>query len=271
MGTSKKHLLLSKHDLQKSNSTPNNLQLTPNDLRLYKKTIKMKLFFGEIFPNVKLNEEEQQHIVKVLRMREGEEIFMTDGKGNSAKGRLVFEGKKVSLFPIEIQENTPNFSTRLHIAIAPTKNIDRTEFFVEKATEMGISEITFLHTEKTERKNINIEKIRKQSIAASKQSLRFHFPKINDTIKFSDFIRDLDSKNSFVAHCHENLERIDLNQIQPTENITFLIGPEGDFSEKEILLLHEKGIKAVSLGNQRLRTETAGVFVTAWNYHRLVF
>ena len=101
--------------------------------------------------------------------------------------------------------------------------------------------------------------------------MRFHFPKINDTIKFSDFIRDLDSKNSFVAHCHENLERIDLNQIQPTENITFLIGPEGDFSEKEILLLHEKGIKAVSLGNQRLRTETAGVFVTAWNYHRLVF
>ena len=229
----------------------------------------MKLFFGEIFPNVKLNEEEQQHIVKVLRMREGEEIFITDGKGNSAKGRLVFEGKKVSLSPIEIQENIPNFSTRLHIAIAPTKNIDRTEFFVEKATEMGISEITFLHTEKTERKNINIEKIRKQSIAASKQSLRFHFPKINEMIKLSDFIKNIDKETTFLAHCDKAFERIELTEIPKLENITFLIGPEGDFSPKEIQMLSEKGIKAVSLGNQRLRTETAGIFVAAWNYTKM--
>ncbi|MBP7173984.1 MAG: 16S rRNA (uracil(1498)-N(3))-methyltransferase [Cloacibacterium sp.] len=226
----------------------------------------MKLFFGEIFPDVKLSDEEQQHISKVLRMQDGDKIFVTDGKGNLAQGNLVFEGKKVLLSHVKIQENLPNFSTRLHIAIAPTKNIDRTEFLVEKATEMGVSEITFLSTEKTERKNINIEKIRKQSIAASKQSLRFHFPKINDITKFSDFIRDLDGDNSFVAHCHEHLERIELSQIKPKEKITFLIGPEGDFSEKEIVLLSEKGIKAVSLGSQRLRTETAGIFVTAWNY-----
>lgn len=230
----------------------------------------MKLFFGEIFPAVHINDEEQQHIIKVLRMRDGEEISVTDGKGNLANGKLVFEGKKVSLDIKEIKENLPDFSPKLHIAIAPTKNIDRIEFFLEKATEMGISEVTLIQTEKTERKILNIEKLRKQSIAASKQSLRFHFPVINDLMKFSDFIKNLDPETTFVAHCNENLERIDLKEINLQEKITFLIGPEGDFSEKEIQILAEKGIKAVSLGNQRLRTETAGVFVAAWNYFKMM-
>ena len=228
----------------------------------------MKLFFGEIFPDVKINDEEQQHIVKVLRMREGEEIFVTDGKGNLAKGNLIFEGKKVFLDVKEIKENLPEFSPKLHIAIAPTKNIDRIEFFVEKATEMAISEITILQTEKTERKNLNIDKLRKQAIAASKQSLRFHFPKINDVTKLSEFLKNINPKNTFVAHCDASFERTEISKIQNVENITFLIGPEGDFSEKEIKLLSEKEIKAVSLGKQRLRTETAGIFVAAWNYFK---
>ena len=232
----------------------------------------MKLFYGDINDNkVTIDNQEQTHIVKVLRMRSGEEIFVTDGKGNLAQGTLVFEGKRVSLDVKEIQENLPNFSPKLHIAIAPTKNIDRIEYFVEKATELGISEITLLQTEKTERKNLNIDKLRKQSIAASKQSLRSHFPIINDLTKFSDFIKEVNHKITFVAHCNENLERIDLQMLQSSEsenaqNITFLIGPEGDFSDQEIQLLAQKGVKAVSLGNQRLRTETAGVFVAAWNY-----
>lgn len=230
----------------------------------------MKLFFGEIFPAVHINDEEQQHIIKVLRMRDGEEISVTDGKGNLANGKLVFEGKKVSLDIKEIKKNLPDFSPKLHIAIAPTKNIDRIEFFLEKATEMGISEVTLIQTEKTERKILNIEKLRKQSIAASKQSLRFHFPVINDLMKLPDFIKNLDPETTFVAHCNENLERINLKDINLKEKITFLIGPEGDFSEKEIQNLAEKEIKAVSLGNQRLRTETAGVFVAAWNYFNMM-
>lgn len=231
----------------------------------------MKLFFGEINnQTVIINDEEQQHIVKVLRMKEGEEIHVTDGKGNLASGTLVIEGKKAGISVSEIKTETRDFSPKLHIAIAPTKNIDRIEFFVEKAVEMGISEITILQTEKTERKNINIDKIRKQAIAASKQSLRFHFPVINDLIKLSDFLKNIDSETTFVAHCNENLERIHLNEIPKIENYTFLIGPEGDFSDKEILFLAEKGIKAVSLGNQRLRTETAGVFVAAWNYNKMI-
>ena len=236
----------------------------------------MKLFFGQIKPEIKINEEEQQHIVKVLRMREGEEISITDGEGNLATGNLIFEGKKVSLNVIEVKENLPEFSPKLHIAIAPTKNIDRIEYFVEKATEMAISEITILQTEKTERKNLNIDKLRKQAIAASKQSLRFHFPKINDLTKLSDFIKTVDSKTTFVAHCDASFERTELKNLQKSfdstqdDNITFLIGPEGDFSEKEIKILAEKGIKAVSLGNQRLRTETAGIFVAAWNYKKMI-
>ena len=163
----------------------------------------MKLFFGEIFPQVKIDDDEQQHIVKVLRMREGEEIYVTDGKGNLAKGNLVFEGKKVSLNVSETKENLADFSPKLHIAIAPTKNIDRIEFFVEKATELGISEITFLQTDKTERKIINPQKIQKQAIGASKQSLRFHFPKINDLTKLSDFIKDINVENAFaVSYTH---------------------------------------------------------------------
>lgn len=242
----------------------------------------MKLFFGQIFPDLIIYSDEQLHITKVLRMREGEEIFVTDGNGNLAKGNLVFEGKKVSLNVTEVKENLPDFSPKLHIAIAPTKNIDRIEFFLEKAVEMGISEVSFIWTEKTERKNISIEKLRKQAISASKQSHRFHFPKVNDLTKFSDFMKNLDPENTFVAHCNENLERINLNTLrepqrdnainhQPStiNQITFLIGPEGDFSDREIQLLAGKGIKAVSLGNQRLRTETAGIFVAAWNYDKM--
>ncbi|HAO09581.1 MAG TPA: rRNA methyltransferase [Chryseobacterium sp.] len=231
----------------------------------------MKLFYGEIEGNVvTINDEEQQHIVKVLRMKNGEAIHVTDGKGNLASGKLMIEGKKAHIEVDEIKNILPDFSPKLHIAIAPTKNIDRIEFFVEKAVEMGISEITFLQTEKTERKNINIDKLRKQAIAASKQSLRFHFPVINDLTKIQDFLKNINPENTFVAHCHENLERIELKEIPKLENITFLIGPEGDFSEKEISFLAENNIKAVSLGSQRLRTETAGIFVAAWNYNQMI-
>lgn len=230
----------------------------------------MKLFYGEIFPAIKIHEDEQNHIIKVLRMREGEEIFITDGKGNSAKGNIQFEGKKIQLSNAEIKKNISDFSPKLHIAIAPTKNIDRIEFFIEKAVEMGISEITFLQTEKSERKIINVEKLEKQAISASKQSLRFHFPKINHLAKLSDFIKNLNSGNTYIAHCDNSFSRVSLHEIQIQEEITFLIGPEGDFSLNEMRMLSEIGIKAVSLGNQRLRTETAGIFVAAWNYSKMM-
>lgn len=226
----------------------------------------MKLFYGEIFPEVLIHEDEQQHIQKVLRIRSGEEIFVTDGKGNLAKGKLQTEGRKITLASTEIFENIPEFSPKLHIAIAPTKNIDRTEFFVEKATEMGISEITFLQTENSERKNINIERIRKQAISASKQSLRMHFPMVNEMARLKDFLKNIQAENTYVAHCNEKLERISIQKIEIQNEITVLIGPEGDFSDKEIQMLSDLNIKALTLGKQRLRTETAGIYVAAYIY-----
>lgn len=228
----------------------------------------MKLFFGEIFPQIKIDDDEQVHITKVLRMREGDTIVLTDGNGNTARGFIKFEGKKVLLSQANITESQPPVSGRLHIAIAPTKNIDRTELFIEKATEMGVSEISFIQTEHSERKIINIEKLRKQVIAASKQSLRFHFPKVNDLVKLPDFLKDIDPEQTFVAHCDQALERQELTAIKTAdfEGLTILIGPEGDFSKHEIQKLAAAGIRAVSLGPQRLRTETAGIFVAAWSY-----
>lgn len=233
----------------------------------------MKLFFGQIYPEVIIHDEEQNHISKVLRMRAGEEIVVTDGEGNAAKGRISFEGKKTVLTEVEILQQAEEFVPKLHVAIAPTKNIDRIEFFVEKATEMGISEITFLNTEKTERRHLNIDKIRKQAVAASKQSLRFRFPVINDLTKLNEFISSLDSEKTYICHCNDSLQRIDLQKINTdigSDKITFLVGPEGDFSDKEIQMMAEKNIQAVSLGRQRLRTETAGVFIAAWNYTKMI-
>lgn len=231
----------------------------------------MKLFFGNIEDNVVLlHEDEQQHISKVLRMREGEELFVTDGKGTLAKAQLHYAGKKIKLHISEIWEHTKNFPRQLHIAMAPTKNIDRTEFFVEKATELGIAEITFLLTENSERKNLNLERIHKQVLAASKQSCRTHFPKINELIKLSDFLKNVEYSQTFAAHCHENLERTSLANLAEFQNITLLIGPEGDFSEKEIAQLAAHGIKGLSLGTQRLRTETAALFAAAWNYEKMI-
>lgn len=229
----------------------------------------MKLFNGQIYPSVEIHEDEQQHIIKVLRMRDGQELFVTDGQGNLAKGSLKIEGKKAVLTQIEIQEKIADFSPKLHIAIAPTKNIDRIEFFIEKATELGISEITFINTYNSERKNINIDKIRKQSISASKQSLRTYFPKINDLTKLKDFLKTINPKKTFVAHCDSRFDRKNLQDIEITDEITILIGPEGDFSENEIISLIDLKIKSIKLGNQRLRTETAGIYASAWVYFQM--
>lgn len=226
----------------------------------------MKLFFGQIFPEIEIDTDEQHHIHKVLRMSDGDEIYITDGKGNLAFGTIKIEGKKVKLNPIKVDKDLPDASTPLHIAIAPTKNIDRTEFFLEKAIEMGISEITFLKTDNSERKNIKIDKLQKRALSACKQSLRVHFPKVNDLTSLDDFIQNTEDDKTFIAHCNKNFERKELKEIDIKDKITFLVGPEGDFSEKEIQLLAKKGIKAVSLGHQRLRTETAGIFIAAWRY-----
>ena len=229
----------------------------------------MNLFFGDIDTEVRIAPEEQQHILKVLRLGSGDPIAVTDGKGQIASGLLRVEGKKALIEHTTLRKEPFPFVPALHLAIAPTKNIDRTEFFLEKATEMGVDKVTFIQCDHSERKQINIEKLQRQAIAACKQSRRVYFPEVEGLISFKSFIETIIPGRTFVAHCNNQLERHELSGLPLLEKITVLIGPEGDFSAGEIALLQEKGVGGISLGFQRLRTETAGLYVAAWNYQRM--
>ncbi|WP_313385823.1 RsmE family RNA methyltransferase [Chishuiella sp.] len=232
----------------------------------------MKLFFGEIFENSAiLNEEESHHFAKVLRGKEGDLVHVTNGKGKIAEievnsiSKKVVEGKIIDL---KTEFEKKNYY--LHIAIAPTKTMERLEFFLEKATEIGIDEITFLQTYHSERKNIKIERIEKIVQSATKQSLKAYLPKINDLIKFNEFIKlNFSDFEKCIAHCETDIERVPLKNIldKKPKKILILIGPEGDFSKDEIKTSESNNFLGISLGQQRFRTETAAlqaVFGTDW-------
>ncbi|QTV05213.1 16S rRNA (uracil(1498)-N(3))-methyltransferase [Faecalibacter bovis] len=235
----------------------------------------MKLFFGTFQGNhAFLSEEESNHFAKVLRGNEGDIIHVTDGNGNLAKCEVTQVTKKsVEANVIELQENFEQKKYYLHVAIAPTKTMERIEFFLEKATEIGIDEITFLQTFHSERKNIKIERLEKIVQSATKQSLKAYLPKMNDLTKFNDFIKqDFKDYKKCIAHCENDIERTPYNQIlsEQPEKVLIMIGPEGDFSRDEIKTAYEKGFNGISLGSQRFRTETAAlqaVFATDWAYN----
>ena len=232
----------------------------------------MKLFFGEIHDNTAiLSEEESHHFSKVLRGNEGDKIHVTDGKGNLAEIEITSISKKA------VEGNILNLKTDfekknyyLHVAIAPTKTMERLEFFLEKATEIGIDEITFLQTFHSERKNIKLERIEKIVQAATKQSLKAYLPKVNDLTKFNDFIKtNFNDFTKCIAHCEDDIEKTPLGIVlsENPQKILILIGPEGDFSRDEILTAEENNFTGLSLGQQRFRTETAAlqaVFATDW-------
>lgn len=230
----------------------------------------MQLFIGQINDDTALlSGEEARHFIKVLRGKIGQEINITDGKGKMCKGNVDL----ISNFSVEIEltsviEGFEKKDYRLHIAIAPTKNMDRTEFFIEKAVEIGIDEISFLKSFHSERKNINLERISKIVQSAVKQSLKAYLPEINDLVKFSDFIKENHFEEKLIAHCSEKYSRGNFHSIsKPKTDYLILIGPEGDFSNDEIELAEKHGFKGISLGGQRFRTETAAlnaVFGTNW-------
>lgn len=227
----------------------------------------MRLFIGEIHPNeVQLREEEEHHIVRVLRMKEGDMVYVTNGKGALIKGQLLITGKKVKVQIIEIFPHSNRGQNGLHIAIAPTKNIDRFEFFVEKAVELGVSKITPLLCTNSERKVLNTEKIKKQIETACKQSLRINFPELYPLTPLKDFIQSSNTK-LYLTHCYKEYEKITLNEtLNREKEITLMVGPEGDFSKKEVEELYSLGSIGVSLGANRLRTETAGIFIASSYY-----
>ena len=223
----------------------------------------MQLFYSPEI-NTSVNEfsfskEESQHIAKVLRKNLGEILQVTNGLGGLFTTEIiVVSEKKCTVKILESQQFKPS-KHYIHLAVAPTKINDRFEWFLEKATEMGIQEITPIICEHSERKIINTDRFEKIVQAAMKQSLQFYLPKLNDTITLKQFVNQNHDGNLYIAHCEKVEKKLLKNAIVSQQKYTLLIGPEGDFSSKEIAFCLENKYLPVSLGNTRLRTETAAV------------
>ena len=206
-----------------------------------------------------LIESEAIHCRVALRKNVGDLIFITDGKGNGYEGEITHLGKKkVEVNLLRTIELSKIQDFRVHIAIAPTKNISRFEWFLEKATELGINEITPIRCSRSERKIIKEERLKKILVSAMKQSLKSRIPKLNPLTKFSDFLKQDFNGQFFIAHLEEDPELL-IKSYTSGSDVVILIGPEGDFTLEEIAEAKKADFKSVSLGDYRLRTETAGI------------
>ena len=206
---------------------------------------------------------ESRHIVKVLRKKEDDLLHITNGKNELFTVKIILANDKRCLVEIINSETkTKPWNYNLHVAIAPTKNNDRLEWFLEKATEIGIDEITPIICANSERTVLKRDRLEKIVQSAMKQSLKFVLPKLNKPIKFSDFIKQDFEGDLFIAHCEEQDKKSFVKEIKPTQNITILIGPEGDFNPNEIEKAIAQKFIPVTLGKSRLRTETAGIVAT---------
>lgn len=232
----------------------------------------MHIFFqsdltqNEIF----LNEEESKHCVRVLRMKKGDEVELIDGKGTSAIAKIIDDNPKRCLLKIiNRKSQIVNRKYHLHIAIAPTKNFDRMEWFIEKAVEVGIDEISFIECKNSERVKVNMQRCEKVAISAMKQSKQFWLPKLNDVIPYGKIFDNSDLRNyaisqfRFIAICETDIKQT-LHHFIPSsphlQKITIFIGPEGDFTKEEVELSIQNNFKTVSFGENRLRTETAALY-----------
>ena len=221
----------------------------------------MHLFFCSDITdgNYTLNEEESKHCIRVLRLKIGDIIYLTDGQGDLYKTELIDEQPKrcsVKILGTKKEFGKKFFS--IHMAVAPTKNINRYEWFLEKATEIGVNEIIPLICKHSERKEVKINRLEKVVMSALKQSLKAYLPKLSEPFKFNQFIKQPFAGQKFIAYCEGNPELLK-NLYHPKNDALILIGPEGDFSPEEIDLAISEGFIPVSLGNSRLRTETAAI------------
>ena len=215
-------------------------------------------------PNINdcfLSEEESNHAVRVLRLKTGDKITVIDGKGMRILAEITTANKKRLEFKICETTKIDQVRKGIHIAIAPTKNMDRFTFFVEKTIEIGIDRITPILTKNSERKNLNIEKVRKGAIGALKQSGNLYLPLIDDLTEIGTFIDSVENEEQkFIGHLEEDGEKKALkNEINVDKKVIILIGPEGDFTPEEIKLAKQNNFTPVSLGESTLRTETAGI------------
>lgn len=211
-------------------------------------------------PYYTLSPEESHHAVRVLRLNPGNEIILVNGRGGWYHSRIISPGPKAcSVEVLSLSQDIGKPAYHLHIAIAPTKQIDRYEWFLEKTTEIGISEITPLICDHSERRDVKTDRQMRIVIAAMKQSLKAFHPVIHEPASFKNFIKNSFPGAKTIAHCQPGLRQGLDKTIQANEPVTILIGPEGDFSDAEIAVAREHGFLPISLGSSRLRTETAGV------------
>jgi 16S rRNA (uracil1498-N3)-methyltransferase len=229
----------------------------------------MQLFYQQDIntgsKQISFNKEESRHIVKVLRKINGDILSITDGKGILFSAEIIQAHDKKCIANIKSWEAKPKtWNYHLHIAIAPTKLNDRFEWFLEKATEIGIDEITPVFCDHSERRQLKAERMEKVITSAMKQSLKFNKPVLNDPMKFTDFIQKKDWDLGLIAHCEDDLKNHLRAHFPFHQKIMILIGPEGDFSLSEINAALKNGIQPITLGKSRLRTETAGI--VACNY-----
>lgn len=207
-----------------------------------------------------LSEEESKHCTRVLRLDVGSKLNLVDGKGGFYEAVVEDPHPKRTVLKILSQQR--NYGKRnfyLHIAVAPTKNIERIEWFLEKATEIGIDEITPLICDRSERRDIKAERLNKVIVSAAKQSIKAYFPKLNEPVRFTDFVSGNTSTQKFIAHCIPSQKKSIKEEIRLKSDYLILIGPEGDFSTTEVDLARENKFIPVSLGDSRLRTETAAL------------
>lgn len=222
----------------------------------------MQLFYIQtISDSFSIEGEEVKHISKVLRKNVGDEIHITDGKGKGYNARITsIDKNQINCQLGEEIKSDLELTTRVHLAVSPTKNSDRYEWLIEKAVELGVCEITPLITKHSERRKINLERLQKIAVSAMKQSGRFVLPIINDVIDFNKF--KTNSNQIYFAHCREG-EKKSFSNMEFSKDITILIGPEGDFSNEEIEDCIKKNFLPIELGNTRLRTETAALYALA--------
>jgi 16S rRNA (uracil1498-N3)-methyltransferase len=227
----------------------------------------MHLFYTPSVSNIEiftLSEEESKHCARVLRLTVGSKIVLIDGKGGWYNAVITDDNAKrcvVKILDTKKEVGKKNFN--LHIAIAPTKNNDRIEWFVEKATETGINEVSLIECKNSERVTVKTERLEKVAISAIKQSLKAYLPSINEIIIFKRFIESTNNfkGQKFIAHCNEARSKTHLKTLYTKgEDVLVLIGPEGDFTSDEVQLALNNDFKEITLGQSRLRSETAALY-----------
>ena len=208
--------------------------------------------------------EEATHALRVLRLKPGDELFLMDGEGVFYEAHVTQADKHCYYEIDKALPQSKTWSAHIHLGIAPTKMMERIEWLAEKATEIGFDELSFLHCKFSERKTLRADRVEKIVISAAKQSRKPFMPQVHELTPFSQFIDENEVGHRYIAHCYDEIERVDffneLNQLTDDDPITVLVGPEGDFSIDEVKLAMAKGYKSISLGKSRLRTETAGLY-----------